>query len=68
MNENITLKKDDGDTKKNLSDLTDLDFEKLRAAFANDAKKEYPYYNMQQAIEKKLDRMGEEKFLIGWSF
>ena len=60
VNENITLKKEKENTTERLIDLTNLDFEKLRAAFAKAPKKNTLTYNMQQAIEKKLNRMIQE--------
>ena len=60
VNENITLKEEKENTTEKLIDLTELDFEKLRAAFAKAPKKNTLTYNMQQAIEKKLDKMIQE--------
>ena len=60
VNENITLKDEGNKSAEKLIDLTDLDFEKLRVAFAKAPKKNTLTYNMQQAIEKKLDRMIQE--------
>ncbi|MCK9321395.1 MAG: type I restriction endonuclease subunit R [Bacteroidales bacterium] len=41
-------------------DLSNLDFDKLKAAFAKISRKNTMTYNMQQAIEKKLQQMLKE--------
>jgi len=58
----VTIKDDDKETKEDgvYVDLSTLDFDKLKAAFAKAPRKNTLTYNLQQAIEKKLEQMLKE--------
>jgi len=58
----VTIKDDDKETKEAgvYVDLSPLDFDKLKAAFAKAPRKNTLTYNLQQAIEKKLEQMLKE--------
>lgn len=61
VSESILLKDEVSDSKESVYvDLSKLDFNKLKAAFAKAPKKNTLTYDLQQAIEKKLEQMLKE--------
>lgn len=60
VSESIIVDNKVSDTDEVYVDLSSLDFDKLKAAFAKTPKKNTLTYNLQQAIEKKLDQMLKE--------
>jgi type I restriction enzyme R subunit len=58
VNESVVLETDRVNEPEEVSiDLSDLDFDKLRAAFAKTERKNTALFNLQQAVEKKLEQM-----------
>lgn len=58
VNESVVLDTDRVNEPEEVSiDLSDLDFDKLRAAFAKTERKNTALFNLQQAVEKKLEQM-----------
>lgn len=61
VSESVSIKNDQfADKEEVYVDLSTLDFEKLKAAFAKSPRKNTITYNLQQAIEKKLEQMLKE--------
>lgn len=61
VSESVVVKEDElADKEEVYVDLSTLDFEKLRAAFQKTNRKNTLTYNLQQAIEKKLEQMLKE--------
>ena len=61
VSESVSLKTDEAAEKKGVYiDLSKLDFEKLKAAFAKVPRKNKLVYDLQQAINKKLQQMLKE--------
>ena len=61
VSDSVLIKENEvGDKEGVYVDLSSLDFEKLKAAFAKAPRKNTLTYNLQQAIEKKLQQMLKE--------
>lgn len=61
VSESVLIKENEVSEKEGVYvDLSSLDFEKLKAAFAKAPRKNTLTYNLQQAIEKKLQQMLKE--------
>ena len=61
VSDSVVLKEAKAEEKKGVYiDLSSLDFEKLKAAFAKTSRKNSMVYNLQQAIDKKLEQMLKE--------
>ncbi len=60
VDENILIRDRAEDEEEVYVDLSHLDFDKLKAAFANSKRKNTIVYDLQQAVEKQLQRMLKE--------
>lgn len=60
VSDSVTLRQEVSDTEDVYVDLSNLDFDKLREAFAKTERKNSLVFDLQQAVEKRLNQMMNE--------